>query len=426
LKEIQDLDIAQQYGPAKKKGDLFSIASDAVRAYFAPRPGQRQYVSCMFLDSHWDRKVGAVRAHAALGGGDDTIKLAIFGSHCLQSYPAHIEEVVPAFTDCTRTDTNYVANDCNESGSNWEAANIGIGAHLHETGHLLGCPHQESGVMLRDYVHLNRTFLTREAYSTRTKQQGMRLCLQKDECNWHRLDTLRFRYHPCFALPTDGPVNADTSVQVWAVDSGTILVTAATGLGWIELFPEGDDLCHTWIEYIDSTPRQIQLTEQALRERLPEDKRKRKLKIRIFSTGGGEHEIDDISKLASKEGKVKLPDGRAGFRSSKLGFSQMEGSQPQELVLGSCQKPARLLLRVKVYSGQSLDGLEFFYDDGVSELFGKRGGSPGGHDFPLDTRRGEMLLGFCLRAGFWIDGIQILTTTGRRSPMFGNAAGGSG
>ena len=79
----------------------------------------------MFLDSHWDKKVGTIRGHAALGGGDDQIKLAIFGSHSLQSYPAHIEEVVPAFSDCTRTDTNHVANDCNEAGSNWEAANIG-------------------------------------------------------------------------------------------------------------------------------------------------------------------------------------------------------------------------------------------------------------------------------------------------------------
>jgi len=90
---------------------------------------------------------------------------------------------------CTPTDTDYVANDCNESGSNWEAANIGIGAHLHEVGHLFGAPHQESGIMLRDYVTFNRTFTTREPYSTRTKSKGG-LVLMKDECTWHRLDVL--------------------------------------------------------------------------------------------------------------------------------------------------------------------------------------------------------------------------------------------
>lgn len=43
-----------------------------------------------------------------------------------------------------------------------------------------------------------------------------------------------------------------------------------------------------------------------------------------------------------------------------------------------------------------------------------------------DTRRGETILGFYVRAGLWIDGIEILTSTGRRSGVFGNANGGSG
>jgi len=31
--------------------------------------------------------------------------------------------------------------------------------------------------------------------------------LNGKECAWHRLDLLRFRAHPCFALPTDSTVN---------------------------------------------------------------------------------------------------------------------------------------------------------------------------------------------------------------------------
>lgn len=42
-----------------------------------------------------------------------------------------------------------------------------------------------------------------------------------------------------------------------------------------------------------------------------------------------------------------------------------------------------------------------------------------------DTRRGETILGFSVRAGAWIDGIEILTSIGRRSGMYGNANGGS-
>jgi hypothetical protein len=73
-----------------------------------------------------------------------------------------------------------------------------------------------------------------------------------------------------------------------------------------------------------------------------------------------------------------------------------------------------------------IDGVEFFFEDGSSSLFGQRGGTPGGSEFVLDVRRGEMLLGFYIRAGAWIDAVQILTTSGRKSDVFGNKDGGSG
>lgn len=44
----------------------------------------------------------------------------------------------------------------------------------------------------------------------------------------------------------------------------------------------------------------------------------------------------------------------------------------------------------------------------------------------IDIRRGEILLGFYVRAGAWIDGIEILTSLGRKSGVYGNANGGSG
>lgn len=246
----------------------------------------------------------------------------------------------------------------------------------------------------------------------------------------HRLDALRFRFHPCFQLPTDQALTGDASVQMWTVDNGAVLITAATGIAWIELYPEGDQECHHWIEYIDPSsgpagaPRQVSLTENALREHLPEKKRKKKLRIKVFSCGGADAEVEDFASLTSKEGKLKLPDGRPGFKSSKLGFSKMENSQPAELILGVCLKQPKFLRSIRVFHGRALNGLEFFYEDGFSEFFGNRGGKPS--DFPLETKRAETLLGFYIRAGLWIDGIQILTSTGRRSQIFGNATGGSG
>ncbi|MCJ1452749.1 hypothetical protein MMC28_003092 [Mycoblastus sanguinarius] len=433
VEELRDLDLAQQYDKATHKGDLYSIAMEAVTQHFKPVKGQKQYISLMLLDAHWDTKAKTITGHAALGGGTGEVQLAIFGSQALQSYPVSIEEVVPAFSDCTRTNTGFVANDCNESGSNWEAANIGIGAHLHETGHLFGCPHQESGIMLRDYVRLNRTFLCREPYSTRTKSPGLRLCLAEDECAWHRLDVLRFKYHPCFRLPTDSLLNPDESIQVWPADNGKLLITAPTGVAFIEIFANGDDTCRAWLEYSNGDaqsggpPRQIVLTETDLKARLTDERKSKKLKIKIFSTGQGRIEVDDFCQLVkSKNHVVKLPNGLSGFKGCKLGESGLEGSEAQQVILETAHIQTKLLTSIRVYHGFALDGLEFLYEDSTSQLFGEKGGQSGGSEFMFDTRRGEILLGFYVRAGLWIDGVEILTSLGRRSGVYGNPNGGSG
>jgi len=84
--ELRDPDLAQQNPNAKRSGDLFSIASEAVRDCFKPLPGQKQYVSVLLLDAHWDNKAKLITGHAALGGGGGEIQLAIFGSQvCLSS-----------------------------------------------------------------------------------------------------------------------------------------------------------------------------------------------------------------------------------------------------------------------------------------------------------------------------------------------------
>ncbi|KIH88965.1 hypothetical protein SPBR_06668 [Sporothrix brasiliensis 5110] len=434
IAELRSLDNAQQNAKAKNRDALYSIAIDAVRNYFQPKSGQTMYVSVLLLDAHWDKSAQMITGHAALGGGAGDLRVGVFGSHAMQSYPTCFEEVVPAFSDCTPTDLNYVGNDAGESGSSWEAANIGIGAHLHETGHLLGLPHRENGIMLRDYVRLNRSFLTREAYSTRTKSKGG-LVLEKDECTWHRLDCLHFKTHPCFRLPNDPPSQVDDSVQAWPIEGNCVAITAASGVAYIELHAEGDSVCKSWIEYpLDNgapLQRQVVLTEQDIRNRLPEAKRRKDpIKIAVRAWGGGTLVVDDVRQLVSKESSTKLSGGilmgKTAYRSAKLGRGQMQGTNANEVIFTSAQQQNRVLSRVVFYHGRALDGVEFVYDDDSRQLFGKRGGKPGGDSFDMDVRRGEYISGFNVRAGAWIDGIQILTSLGRRSPMYGNAHGGSG
>jgi hypothetical protein len=455
--ELRDPNIAQQNPDAKQKDALYSIAMDSCKSYFRTAPGQKQYVSAMFLDTHWDPENKLVTAHAALGGGDDELGLAIFGSHALHTYPSCIQYVIPAFTDCSVTDTRFVANDCGESGSSWEAANIGIGAHLHEVGHLFGLPHRPSGVMLRDYVTLNRTFTVGEPYSTRTMAKGRKFCPQEEECAWNRIDCLRFRYHPCFRHNLDRNIPSDGGIQVWSLEN-EITATADAGIAWIEIYADDDDLCYTWMEYLpktprpgqesprsDALPRTVRLIEQELKERLtqclpPHKRNFKKIRVQICSAGNAQYTIEDFSKLTSKASRTKLPNGSIGFRSGKLGHGTMANTRPQELIIEStyvktketdnignvCIK-AKVLRSIKVYSGLAVDGLEFCYEDRTTQMFGNTGGKPGGDEFVFDTRRGETLAGFYVRAGAWIDGIQFITTmTGRKSPIYGNATGGSG
>lgn len=378
--ELRDLNRAQQNEQATDKDGLFGIAADAVNKYFKPLPGQKIYASVLLLDSHWDAEVKTITGHAALGGSSGDLHLAIFGSHCMHSYPTCFEEVVPAFTDCTPSDASCVANDCNDAGSSWEAANIGIGAHLHETGHLFGCPHQETGIMLRDYVVFNRSFVPREAYSTRTKSKGG-LALQADECGWHRLDVLRFRAHPAFRLPSDPPMNPDDSVQAFPTEGGGVTAMAATGISFVEIYGEDDDVCRSWMEFpLDQGPmqRQMALHEQDLRSRLPDAKKKGRLAISIRSHGGGSLTIDDLKAFTSKPSFVKISNGKTASKSHRLGESKMDGSEPQDLIFTSAAKQDRVMSRVIIYHGSALDGLEFVYDDDSTQLFGKRGGKQGG------------------------------------------------
>ena len=428
MAEWRDLDVAQQYDHGKRKGDLFSYALDDLRDYFRPVQGQAHQVAALIIDTQWDKQTWVIRGHAALGGGGNDIHLGIFGSHALHAYPTCIEDVVPALTDETRINRAFICVDGphDVSMSSWAAA-VSLGAHLHEVGHLFGCPHQCEGLMGWDYEKFLRTFVVREPFSLARNEAGLAPCLPQQEIFWHRLDALRFRSHPSFRLVQDVPVVDEAGVQVWATEN-ELIVTAKSGITFIEIQPEGEDFCKHFIEFNEapgaSYPRQHTLTRAKVQDMLPPHQRSRKLGIKVFSHRGGDYTVDDIAKAFSK---VPLPKGRPGFLGPKYGASQMENSRPYEIMFTHAMRQDRVLRAVSIHAGMAIDGLEFHYDDGSSQLFGKRcqNREPGAV-FELDVRRGELLSGFYLRAGLWIDGIEILTSLGRRSGVFGNPKGGSG
>ncbi|KDB20336.1 hypothetical protein H109_07702, partial [Trichophyton interdigitale MR816] len=377
---------------------LFKVAMDAVRKYFDLRPGEQRYVSALLLDTHWDSNTKSLTAHAALGSSQSAdLKLALFGSHGLHSYPACLQEIVPCFSDCARTDTAYVANHNNECGSNWETASSSLGRHLHEVGHLFGCTDSDAGgggIMGSDYLRFNRTFMTWEPYSTRTKEQGARLLLQPDECRWNRLDALRFRFHPCFKMPNDPSCPSSDIIQLWSVDGEKMLATSSAGIAFIEIFTSANtDAPAAFIEYVDSSagnsgiPKEASFTEAEIRAQLPDSARKSKLvRLRIYSGCLSVLAVSDLSVLTASKGKdwcVKIPTVTGSEQANYLPYqpvdhSLQQGSPQKQDVFFETNKP---VTTIRVYSTEkpgsdprtTIAGIEFRYEDNSSQLFGSRG-----------------------------------------------------
>ncbi|KAF3931690.1 hypothetical protein ABW19_dt0202864 [Dactylella cylindrospora] len=409
IAEIRDLEIAQQNQQGSRRGELWDIAYKAVNQYFAPKSVyDKKYVAVLILDSKWDVKSNLITGHAALGGGAGLIQMGIFGSHSLHSWPTFIEDVVPCFTDCTRTDTRILANDAGESGSYWEACCIGIGAFLHEVGHAFGSPHQPSGIMVYTILNISPA-------SKCTTNLLRRLCMPKDECRWHRLDILRFRFHPCFRSASDPPTMFEPdNPQIYGAE-GSLVITSATGVAWVEIYI--NDTLQSYLEIFPKIDRNCVLSDSEILSRISTpDKSSKKIKLSIFTVGGGKADVDDS--LTISNSAIKLPNAGKAYKSMRLGLG---GGSPIDAVFP--QGTNRVLNAIHVFSGNALNGIEFIFDDASSLLFGYRKGSHS--EFPLDTRKGESLLGFSIRSGFWIDGCDILTTLGRRSPFYGNANGGS-
>lgn len=368
---------------------LNRVLSTAVVEHFRPQPGQTQYVSAIFLDSQWNEQRNEIMGNIAAGTSEGDVKMALIGSPGLHSYPSCMEEVVPAFTDSYRLEKAHVASHC---GSSWETASSYIGAHLRETGRLLGCSPRDDGIMGVDYPRFNRTFTTWEPYCTRTNTQGRR-CLAGDETGWHRLDVLRFRFHPLFRLPSDSQV-PDDSVEVWPVDSDKILITSGSGVAYIEIFANESVSCTSSIEYVNADagncaiPRQVTLTAEGIQQHLPPDcKKAKKIKLVIYSGRLRYHVVEDISELKTKRALVKISKQQTGYRGSRVGSLQTEGSSPQDLILEYATIQTKLLIGIKVYVDKFVAGIEFCYEDSDTQLFGKKTEEPAAGEFTLGKSR---------------------------------------
>ncbi|KAL6944457.1 hypothetical protein ACO0RG_001194 [Hanseniaspora osmophila] len=459
VRELRDSNLAQQNEKGSDRGGLFGIAMDALQNYNNGQLLQNNVekplqAAVMFLDAHWDPKLKLILTHAALGGGTEEIKLAIFGSHGLYSWPSCMEDITRYFLDPTKIDANAVANDNGECGSYWECLCVTLGAFLHEIGHSLGCPHQEYGVMLRDYPVFNRSFVSREAASQRPSRQLLAPPIYpKSECQWHRLDVIRFLYHPSFTLPEDyedpsfmrpGKLaqfrysapsilpNANSKTK------GSFTLKSETGIYLIEIITKQDDLCHAWFEYLPLSvggcgPQQeVTLTYQQLVDKLPPQysSSSKDIKIKVLSVNAPEFSVDNLEDLVLNSSVTV--NGMSMVKGPLLGLPASKENPPFVVPVDIAN-----VVSVRVYHGGALDGVGFTYAKGNSSgFFGKTepdvvfGNKTGSYtDVLVRGNNGdpsEYIIGFNVRSGQWVDAIQVITNKrGVISPMLGNANGGS-
>lgn len=436
--EIRDVNYAQQNPNAKEAGKLFDFALEALRDYGgefsdSATSNTPAIAAVQILDAHWDKSANLIRGHAALGGGTDRIKLAIFGSQGLHSWPMNWESVHKAFTDCSPLNTNEVANDCNECSQYWECLCVSLGAFLHEIGHALGCPHQEHGVMLRDYTTMNRKFLTKEMKCIRTKRNEWGPVLSKDEPGWHRLDIMRFLFHPAFSLPGDFqdttfkpmfslnnqgmklPSEISAEPTFTAIDEDTLDIMCETGIYLVECHVgEWSRLSYEYLPQVLNGPgpqKYIRLKHSIVQQQLASQFKNQPVHLEVLCMGFGQRSIDDMKKYLIENSKTfKLSNNRNAKKSDLYGLSK---SNPVE-----CIFPNKKIVSFRVSHGMALDGIETFFEDGSHVTFGNAKSHYS--EFKLD--RDEFLIGVAFRSGGWVDSVQFMTNK-RVSNNFGGNGG---
>lgn len=441
--EIQDKERAQQWHepPGYKRHtdeSQFSIANDALNDYGAFNG--KHFIVCLSVDSHWDPKQDLVLGHAALGGGVGDRRLGVFGSHTTHAWPANAEEIAAKLLDTTKTDTRYLADDCKECGEHWRAANIGMGAFLHECGHLLTLAHTPSGIMSRGFNDYNRTFMVR------TPNMPGQPARQRDEAgsHWHRTDIIRLRHHPCLRLPTDPPLaeneQNESEFEVMPTAEG-LLVQNDNGITMIEIWV--NDRYRNHREYTaenlpmrrnGSLPAGMEERESAYPRCVLVDlnvwgpwaggwSNTDKVKMVLTSRGTATDTLDNVYDLMKSKSR-RDHDGYLVYSSKQLGKGEMDGTRKFEAWFSGKSMRSSLLPKitsVAIRSGNFVDGFILHLSDGSSRQIGKCGG---GSKSVLRIDDNDDLDHIVVRSGWYIDGLEFVTFSGRRSGWKGGNGGG--
>ncbi|CAB5334750.1 uncharacterized protein OCT59_005527 [Rhizophagus irregularis] len=417
LEQILDPEIAQQ-SPTRvdDKKDLYAIFLESLKEYGPPFDKQC-YVAGLILDSHYDNSPNMkyIRGHAALGGGHENIQLGIFGSHLTHAWPKHLEDVCSCFQEAISIDENKLANDAGECGTWWKCCNIGIGAFLHEVGHSLGSPHTPSGIMLRGFNNLNRTFTVKEPNNpspiTPSDEEG---------AHWHRCDAVRYRYHPCFRLPLDPPISKslnNISATFWILDD-LLLIKCPAGISLIEFYVEDNIL--GYIDYVENYQTETTLEISEIKEKYGGDNNN-VIKLKVVARNQTECSIEDLQQY-QEESKIILPEFGIAYKSHRLGMVDENFSEINILFNQFIEEKGYVSIeRMVVKYDYYIDSIKFFFSDNTELKIGSDDREGTEKEFVFEE--GEIITEIKGNSGWYIDGFEIKTNLDKSSEWFGGHGG---
>ncbi len=125
-----------------------------------PQFSERKYLAFLSM-TRFDSVTRKVIAHTALGGGN----LALYGGGNLHTWPQSFDEIVSRFSDMRVVSDFGLYDDSALRGTFWANFTTGLGASLHELGHVLGLAHSgvSTDLMERGFDHINHLFMPIEA-----------------------------------------------------------------------------------------------------------------------------------------------------------------------------------------------------------------------------------------------------------------------
>ncbi|OMJ14368.1 putative zinc metalloproteinase [Smittium culicis] len=471
VKEIRHKDRSQQYkNPSERVPEhddsQFDIATRALRSHGGPFAdnGTRKYIAALSLDSTWDPEERIALGHAALGGSTGEYRLGVFGSHLTFSWPSCLEEVIPCMNDTTKVNTSFLSDDGNWTHEYWRSANVGMGAFLHEVGHLMTMPHTPTGIMYRGFDNLNRTFNVSEPGN-----EGPILVSDEDGAHFHMTDLARLRYHPLTKF--DGEESFDkmeSGIEAYYTDNG-IIVSSNSGIHLVEAWVR--DCYRYHYDYCSENfarranrsiitgseeeravhvPRAVTINYSVLEQLCCHTDKENPIYIKVTSRSKDDLEVHDLKKQIL-ESRIECPNGLLQYSTVVYGsitkeldsalflgdsyalqyppnshkFQSQNNSEIHRASQIDLFPPQLKSIRVIFHKSYStICALQVELSNGESSILGNiNNAGIKSHLFEIPANDG--LASIFVRSGQWIDGFEFTTRLGVRSGLIGGT-GGSG